>query len=553
MQNYQVLARKYRPQNFSDVVGQDTIVTTLKNALRFKKIAHAYLFSGSRGTGKTTLARLFAKSLNCNNLKENQEPCNGCPSCLEIMNGQSLDVIEIDGASNRGIDDIREINEMVGYVPARGNYKIYIIDEVHMLTKEAFNALLKTLEEPPATAKFFFATTEPQKVLPTIISRCQRFDLGRISTSGIIKKLEEIAQDLSRDVEQEALFKIADMADGSLRDAESLFDQVLCFTEREVSAKNVQEIFGLVSHDHFFELDTAFSELKHSFAFELIDHLFQSGKDLNHFMSQLIDHYRYIALGKTIGETALPEAIASRYIQASKHYTKQQSLYILEYLINAQTNLQKSLSPRIFLETTLLHIIRSKNRVPVEVIARRLSELEGKKMEEPPKALINEAPPQPQVSPTQPEPTALEPPKTPQDVSPQQFQEPQRELEPTALEPPKTPQDVSPQQFQEPQEQPETTLAVPPQTNMVREPSQLKESSLAKESKVIFEHPVSTTDEKTLGQEKEPKAPHPEKKQEPQMQDISLSDPSEDTCKHQSHYDTLLRFAAIELEGSLKS
>ena len=178
-QTYQVIARKYRPQTFADVIGQTAIVTTLKNALKFHKLAHAYLFCGCRGTGKTTLARVFSKALNCQKLTENFEPCNQCQSCLEISQGRSLDVIEIDGASHRGIDDIRQINDTIGYAPSSGKYKIYIIDEVHMLTKEAFNALLKTLEEPPANVKFFFATTEPHKVLQTIMSRCQRFDLSR--------------------------------------------------------------------------------------------------------------------------------------------------------------------------------------------------------------------------------------------------------------------------------------------------------------------------------------------------------------------------------------
>lgn len=217
MQKYQVLARKYRPQSFQDVVGQEVVVTTLKNAIRLSKVAHAYLFCGGRGTGKTTLARLFAKALNCEKLNCDQEPCNQCSSCLDIMAGQSLDVIEIDGASNRGIDDIRQINEMVGYVPSHGRYKIYIIDEVHMLTKEAFNALLKTLEEPPPQAKFFFATTEAHKILPTIISRCQRFDLGRISITQITSKLEQIAKDLQRDVDADALHKIAELPIISLK------------------------------------------------------------------------------------------------------------------------------------------------------------------------------------------------------------------------------------------------------------------------------------------------------------------------------------------------
>ena len=185
---YQIIPRKYRPQAFSSIIGQEAIVITLKNAIRLKRLAHAYLFSGSKGTGKTTLARLFAKALNCKHLDQDGEPCNQCPSCLEITSGHSLDVLEIDGASNRGIDDIRQINETIGYAPASGEYKIYIIDEVHMLTKEAFNALLKTLEEPPPHVKFFFATTEPHKVLPTILSRCQRFDLNRIPEEAMQQK-----------------------------------------------------------------------------------------------------------------------------------------------------------------------------------------------------------------------------------------------------------------------------------------------------------------------------------------------------------------------------
>ena len=194
MENYQVLARKYRPQKFSEVVGQDPIVTTLKNAIKNKRLAHAYLFCGSRGTGKTTLARVFAKALNCHQPLPDGEPCNQCTSCKEITSGSSLDVLEIDGASHRGIDDVRQINETVGYAASGGGYKIYIIDEVHMLTKEAFNALLKTLEEPPARVMFFFATTEPHKVLPTILSRCQRFNLNRISSEKIVEKLRRNLQ-----------------------------------------------------------------------------------------------------------------------------------------------------------------------------------------------------------------------------------------------------------------------------------------------------------------------------------------------------------------------
>ncbi|HSX11697.1 MAG TPA: DNA polymerase III subunit gamma/tau [Chlamydiales bacterium] len=363
-QKYQVIARKYRPQAFRDVVGQESAVTTLKNAIRFDKVAHAYLFCGSRGVGKTTLARLFAKALNCHALTSDLEPCNQCPSCLEIISGQSLDVIEIDGASNRGIDDIRQINETVGYAPSHGEYKIYIIDEVHMLTKEAFNALLKTLEEPPEQAKFFFATTEPHKVLPTIISRCQRFDLARIQPDLITAKLGQIAADLSRTVDPEALQLIARFAEGSLRDAESLFDQILCFAENTITASTVRQSLGLVPQELFLNLDQAFSEYRLAYAFELVDQLFQTGKDLAHFLEQLIEHYRNLTLSRTLG-TPHPSA---------RLYTQQQCLHILDLLINAETSFQKSPYPRIALESILLQIIRSKNRIPIEVLVRRLEE-----------------------------------------------------------------------------------------------------------------------------------------------------------------------------------
>jgi DNA polymerase-3 subunit gamma/tau len=368
---YQVIARKYRPQSFRDVVGQDAAVTTLKNAIRFDKVAHAYLFCGSRGVGKTTLARLFAKALNCLQPTD-LEPCNACPSCLEIASGQSLDVIEIDGASNRGIDDIRQINETVGYAPSHGKYKIYIIDEVHMLTKEAFNALLKTLEEPPEKAKFFFATTEPHKVLPTIISRCQRFDLARISSDRIASKLRQIALDLNRVVEDEALDLIASFSDGSLRDAESLLDQILCFAEGTIAASAVRQSLGLVSEELFFSLDQAFSESRLPYAFECVDHLFQSGKDLAHFFEQLIEHYRRIALVRTLGNSSSAE----KYNASARLYTQAQALHILDLLIQAEPPFQKSAFQRISLESILLQIIRSKNRIPVEVLVKRLSQLE---------------------------------------------------------------------------------------------------------------------------------------------------------------------------------
>lgn len=393
MKKYLAIARKYRPQTFSEVVAQEAVVQTLKNALKFDRVSHAYLFCGSRGIGKTTLARLFAKALNCQKLTPDFEPCNECPSCREILSGQSLDVIEIDGASNRGIDDIRQINETVGYAPAQGKYKIYIIDEVHMLTKEAFNALLKTLEEPPERAKFFFATTEAQKVLPTIVSRCQRFDLGRIAPQKIVAKLQQIARDLSRAVEPDALALIATFAEGGLRDAESILDQILCFNEGTLNAASVRQALGLVSEELFLSLDQAFAEARIAAAFEIVEKLFDTGKDLSHFLEQLIEHYRNIALYKTVGEKI---GSAER---SAPFYTQSQSLYILQMLIEAEGPFQKSAFQRVALESLLLRLIRSKNRIPTEVLIRRLSQLEEGLKESPEPAPVAPAPEPIQVAP----------------------------------------------------------------------------------------------------------------------------------------------------------
>lgn len=375
--SYQTISRQYRPSTFAQIVGQEPIVDTLKNALRKKKTANAYLFCGGRGTGKTTLARLLAKALCCTQLTQEIEPCNACPSCLEIMGGRSLDVLEIDGASNRGIDDIRNLNETVGYAPAKGKYKIYIIDEVHMLTKEAFNALLKTLEEPPPHVKFFFATTEPHKVLATIASRCQRFDLKAISPEAICHKLKKIAAALGAECE-EALFPlIASHADGSLRDAESLLDQALCATEGLATADSFSTKLGLTPRSTFFALDHAFETENLSFAFELTEKLFSSGKDPSYFLDALIEHYHCllrIHLGHA--PTTLDSIQQDSYRHSASLYTQEQCLYIIDYLIEWREQLSKIPFKRLFLEMLLLHILRSKARLEPERLVKRLIELE---------------------------------------------------------------------------------------------------------------------------------------------------------------------------------
>lgn len=379
MSDYQVIARKFRPQSFKDVIGQEAIVTTLIHAIKFNRLAQAYLFCGSRGTGKTTLARLLAKALNCQSPATDYEPCNQCSSCREITAGSSLDVLEIDGASHRGIEDIRQINETVGYI-ASGNYKIYIIDEVHMLTKEAFNALLKTLEEPPPKVKFLFATTEPHKVPPTILSRCQRFNLNRIPQTLIMSKLRRVASQLEVEVEEEALRLLALRAEGGLRDAESLFDQILAFEEGRVTVDSVTAILGLMPREIYFEIDLAGKEGHFLKAFEIAHRIFSEGKDISFFIEGLIDHLRHIMLVKVSGTNSafmtLTESEKEKYAHSASFYSREQCLDLIEYLLEAQNQLRTTVFGKIALEAILLHVMRSHFRLSIEQLVRHLSDLE---------------------------------------------------------------------------------------------------------------------------------------------------------------------------------
>ena len=400
---YEGLAKKYRPKKFSEVFGQDAIVQTLKNALRLKQVGHAYLFCGTRGTGKTTLARLFAKAINCHNLSENQEPCHHCPSCKEIISSHSLDVLEIDGASNRGIDDIRHLNETVGYASSTGKYKIYIIDEVHMLTKEAFNALLKTLEEPPKHVLFFFATTEPHKLPATIISRCQRFDLKRISPEKISTKLKQILEDLHRKADLDALHLISTYADGSLRDAESLLDKLLCYQEGVLTHENISQALGLVSNNLFFKLDEAANQYNLLFAFQLSEQVFNEGCHLGAFLENLAKHYRNILVFKLGPPQDFPtqfhEAETSKYLHSASFYTQEQCLEILDILRLKMEQLLKSPFKRIDLEILLLQIIRCMRKIPLDHLVHQLIELKSS-IEASPQKSVDPSSPQPIKEPT---------------------------------------------------------------------------------------------------------------------------------------------------------
>ncbi|MCE5294446.1 MAG: DNA polymerase III subunit gamma/tau [Chlamydiales bacterium] len=381
MTHYQVVARKYRPQTFKEVLGQDPIVRTLKNALKSGKSAHAYLFCGSRGTGKTTLARILAKALNCTNLTENLEPCNSCSSCREITSGSSLDVMEIDGASHRGIDDIKQISESVGYCPTNGKYKVYLIDEVHMLTKEAFNALLKTLEEPPENVKFFFATTEAHKIPATILSRCQRFNLSRIPQAAIISKLKNIAADMNVTVDESALLRLTGFAEGGLRDAESLFDQMIAFSEGKITEEVVQEVLGVMPRDQFFALDEATQTGDITVAFNLANAIFCQGKEISHFLEDLNAHIKAILLTKLGCQellTDLDPVYRQGIQQSAEKYTQEQCLNIFDLIQDTASNIKNAPSPHMALEALLLRIVRIRQKISIEAIARRLVQLEEK-------------------------------------------------------------------------------------------------------------------------------------------------------------------------------
>lgn len=399
--SYQVIARKYRPQKFSEVVGQDTTVTILKNSILQNKTAHAYLFCGPRGTGKTSLARLLAKALNCEQKTEEAEPCGLCQSCINLSTSSSFDVLEIDGASHRGIDDIREINETVVYAPPLGKWKIYIIDEVHMLTKEAFNALLKTLEEPPPRVKFFFATTEPQKVPETIISRCQRFDLLRISEEKSVEKLKKVCIDLHKDVDNGALKLIARLAKGGLRDAESMLDQLLSYAPHQpITIDLATAYFRVPSTAYFFRLDQEYNVGNLKFAITLTAELFENGYDPVIFLEELAEHYRRILLlchnSSHIEDplfSSLSEGEKKSYVGSALWYQTQQSFFIFNYIIETLQKIVKSPYPKLLLENVFFTILQSSHRVSLDALVKRLilleTSLEGKSIPQVLSAQVN--------------------------------------------------------------------------------------------------------------------------------------------------------------------
>ncbi|MCR4430459.1 MAG: DNA polymerase III subunit gamma/tau [Tepidanaerobacteraceae bacterium] len=357
--SYIALYRKYRPRDFDGIVGQDAIVTTLKNQIKTGRIGHAYLFCGMRGTGKTSTARVFAKALNCER-GPTVNPCNQCAPCRAINNGSMMDVIEMDAASNRGIDDIRELREKVNFPPSEGKYKVYIIDEVHMLTTEAFNALLKTLEEPPRHVVFILATTEPNKLPATILSRCMRFDFSRVSAGELVRRMKEIAEEMGIEAEERALAQLARSSQGSVRDALSLMDKALAFGGKKILYDDVLNLLGAVNREVLFEISRAVLKKDGGALLSIVDGIATRGRDLFRFSDDLMEHFRDILFASVGADRRLIDVADEEYLEIQRlaeSYSREKLLSIIEILKDAANDMKWSSQPRIVLEAAVLKLI----------------------------------------------------------------------------------------------------------------------------------------------------------------------------------------------------
>ena len=388
--SYEVFARKYRPQTFDDLVGQAHVSRTLKNAVAQNRLAHAYLFVGPRGIGKTSTARILAKALNC--VKgPTVTPDGTCDNCLEIAAGNSLDVLEIDGASNNGVEQVRELRENVRYAPSKSRYKIYIIDEVHMLTTAAFNALLKTLEEPPPHVKFIFATTEPQKVLATIVSRCQRFDLHRIPAKLIADHLQFIAKKEKITLEPAAAHAIARGAEGGLRDAESMLDQLVAFCGDKISENDVLNVFGFTSEQTVVDLTGKILRSETAPALDVLYQQCEAGKDMMRLMSDLISYLRDLLVFKAkpdaLKEDVDPELQKVLAAQAEL-IQNDRLLDLIDQFAQAEGRMKWAPNKKLHFEVAIIKAIQSLNQATLDEVIQRLGELRDGKASAEKKTLV---------------------------------------------------------------------------------------------------------------------------------------------------------------------
>lgn len=374
--SYLVFARKWRPLNFCDVIGQEHITDTLKKAIEKNRVAHAFIFTGTRGVGKTTTARILARALNCEK-GPTAEPCGVCTSCKDVLSGASFDVLEIDGASNNSVDDIRDLRDNIGYSSMSGKYRIFVIDEVHMLSKPAFNALLKTLEEPPKNVIFIFATTEPQKIPQTIHSRCQRYDFRRIGAEKILERLVYICTTEKINFERSALMLVARKAEGSMRDALSLLDQVYSFCQDNLNEKEVRAVLGLVGMDIFENIMNAICEKKAAPALKLVQEVLVQGFDLQEFILGLQEHVRNLLFAR------IPGALESRGIEleldtikkfeeSAKRFSEGDLLRMSEIIRKAESDLKWSVYPRFVAELMLLKLTYLDSTITMEQLIKAL-------------------------------------------------------------------------------------------------------------------------------------------------------------------------------------
>jgi DNA polymerase III subunit gamma/tau len=378
--SYLVLARKYRPMFFNDVVGQDHVSKTLQNAIEQDRIANAYLFSGPRGVGKTTVARILSKALNCDN-GPTVSPCNECSSCIEVNESRSLDVFEIDGASNRGIDEVRNLRESLRYSPNPGKFRIFIIDEVHMLTNEAFNALLKTLEEPPSRVLFIFATTEPHKVPATILSRCQRFDFKRITSKRIMALLTELCQSEGIQIDDESLRMIANKGDGSIRDSESILDQIIAFAGKDIKAADSASLLGIIGQELFFQVTDLITAGNVQGGIKLVQEIFSEGYDFNEFLIGLSDHLRNFMVAKSTGvsdELDVAEDHAQQYLAKVNDFEIEDLLRLIKIASDGENLIRRSSNARLHLEVALIKMIKMNKSVQLSDLLSQLDEAKKK-------------------------------------------------------------------------------------------------------------------------------------------------------------------------------